>query len=80
MIPTKIQEIGLNAVVLIDQSPLGCSLFATLSISQDHLYVRNFDWRYSPALLLFNRPSDGFTSVSMIDLGYLMDDAKESTH
>jgi hypothetical protein len=50
-----------------------CSLFAALG-DADHafgkLYGRNFDWEYSPALLLFTDPSDGYASVSMVDIAY----------
>jgi hypothetical protein len=49
----------------------GCSLFATLGVSDQRLYGRNFDWRFSPALLLFTVPSDGYASVSMVDIEYL---------
>jgi hypothetical protein len=51
----------------------GCSLFATLWQGDSLLYGRNFDWRYSPALLLFVHPDEGFASVSMVDLDYLID-------
>jgi hypothetical protein len=48
-----------------------CSLFAVL-LDEDHrLYGRNFDWQYSPALLLFTDPPDGYASVSMVDMEYL---------
>ena len=49
-----------------------CSLFAAMGNSQDMLYGRNFDWEYSPALLLFTDPPDGYASVSMVDIGYLV--------
>ncbi len=49
----------------------GCSLFAALGDEQDRLYGRNFDWRFSPALLLFTDPPDGYASVSMVDMEYL---------
>jgi Acyl-coenzyme A:6-aminopenicillanic acid acyl-transferase len=48
-----------------------CSLFATLGESADMLYGRNFDWNYSPAMLLFTDPPDGYASVSMVDLTFL---------
>jgi hypothetical protein len=32
------------------------------------LFGRNFDYYYSPALLLFTRPPAGYASVSMVDL------------
>lgn len=57
----------------------GCSLFAALGNPERRLYGRNFDWRFSPALLLFTDPSDGYASVSIVDIEYLgfKDDAEE---
>ncbi len=49
----------------------GCSLFAALGNSQTFLYGRNFDWNFSPALLLFVKPAQGYASVSMVDITYL---------
>jgi len=49
-----------------------CSLFAALGDGEKPLYGRNFDWRYSPGLLLFTDPPDGYASVSMVDIGYLV--------
>jgi hypothetical protein len=49
----------------------GCSLFAALGTGSDRLYGRNFDWEFSPALLLFTAPPDGYASVSMVDIAYL---------
>jgi hypothetical protein len=54
-------------------STWGCSLFAAMG-GEDKLYGRNFDWEMSPALLLFNHPTDGYDSVSMVDIAYLVDD------
>jgi hypothetical protein len=48
-----------------------CSLFAALGQPGGYLTGRNFDWRYSPALLLFTDPLDGYASVSMVDIAYL---------
>jgi len=48
-----------------------CSLFAALGDADNMLYGRNFDWQYSPALLLFTDPPDGYASVSMVDIAYL---------
>ena len=48
-----------------------CSLFTVL-LDEDHLlYGRNFDWQFSPALLLFTDPPDSYASVSMVDIDYL---------
>ncbi|MEA3334397.1 MAG: C45 family peptidase [Chloroflexota bacterium] len=48
-----------------------CSLFAVLGDRDNMLFGRNFDWQYSPALLLFTDPSEGHRSVSMVDIAYL---------
>ena len=51
-----------------------CSLFAALGDADNAfgmLYGRNFDWEYSPAVLLFTDPPDGYASVSMVDIDYL---------
>ena len=47
-----------------------CSLFAALG-GVDKFYGRNFDWVDSPALLLFTHSTNGYASVSMVDLAYL---------
>lgn len=52
-------------------APWACALFATLADPDSGLYGRNFDWSYSPALLLFTYPPDGYASVSMVDMAYL---------
>jgi hypothetical protein len=49
----------------------GCALFAALGDAEARLYGRNFDWRFSPALLLFTDPPDGYASVAMVDIAYL---------
>lgn len=48
-----------------------CSLFAALGNENNYIFGRNFDWEYSPALLLFTDPPDGYASASMVDIGYL---------
>jgi len=48
-----------------------CSLFAAMGDPNAMIYGRNFDWEFSPALLLFTDPPDGYASVSMVDIAYL---------
>ena len=48
-----------------------CSLFAAYGDSNEILYGRNFDWDFSPAMLLFMDPPGGYASVSMVDIYYL---------
>ncbi len=54
-----------------------CSLFAAFADPEGMLYGRNFDWEYSPALLLFTDPADGYASVSMVDIEYLGYESEE---
>jgi choloylglycine hydrolase len=49
----------------------GCSLFAALGDEHNMLYGRNFDWEFSPALLLFTNEPGSMASVSMVDIAYL---------
>jgi hypothetical protein len=57
-----------------------CSLFTVL-LDEDHLlYGRNFDWDFSPALLLFTNPPDGYSSVSMVDLEFLGFNKETASH
>ena len=55
----------------LQQPPWACSLFAALGEDEGMQFGRNFDWEYSPALLLFTQPQDGYASVSMVDIAYL---------
>lgn len=64
----EILQRGFNQAV---EDSWACSLFAALANEEDMLYGRNFDWEYSPALLLFTTPIDGYASVSMVDVAYL---------
>ena len=48
-----------------------CALFTALGDEENMFYGRGFDWEYSPAILLFTDPPDGYASVSMVDFAYL---------
>jgi hypothetical protein len=66
---------GLRGKPVRSQTPLppawGCSLFTAPGKADNGLYGRNFDWEFSPAVLLFTAPPDGYASVSMVDIAYL---------
>lgn len=63
---------GRRRVGHVPPSHWACSLFAALGNPESLLCGRNFDWQYSPALLLFTDPPNGYASVSMVDLAYLV--------
>ncbi len=48
-----------------------CTCFAVLNNVSDMLFGRNFDWTYSPKLLLFTDSPHGYASVTMVDMGML---------
>jgi choloylglycine hydrolase len=52
-------------------TPFGCSLFSAPGGAGGALFGRNFDWEPNPALVLHTDPSDGYASVSIVDISYL---------
>lgn len=69
--PAQVSQPWPRSVLAARQLTWGCSLFAALGDGGDRLAGRNFDWRFSPALLLFTEPPGAFASVSLVDLEYL---------
>jgi penicillin V acylase-like amidase (Ntn superfamily) len=61
----------IQTAVMSRERPWACSLFAAFGDTRHKLYGRNFDWEFSPAVLLFTHPPDGYASVSMVDITYL---------
>jgi hypothetical protein len=61
------------------QAGFACSLFAAFGNPDHLLFGRNFDWDYSPTLLLFTVPPDGYASVSVVDLTFLGFTSKNSS-
>ena len=51
--------------------PRSCSLFTTYANPEEMIFGRNFDWDFSPALLLYMNPPDAYASLSMVDIHYL---------
>lgn len=47
-----------------------CACFAAMSPQANAVFGRNFDWDTNAALLLFTDPTDGYASVSMVDITY----------
>ena len=65
------EPIGTSAYETNRVPDWGCSLFAALGDPEELHFGRNFDWDYSPALLLYTDPPDGLASISMVDIAYL---------
>jgi hypothetical protein len=52
----------------------GCSLFAALGDADAPVFGRNFDWVYSPLLIVFLVPESGNRSIMSVDLAYLVEE------
>ena len=68
-IPTEMESSARQRY--LEEPAWACSLFAAYGDPDEILYGRNFDWDFSPALLLFMDPPGGYASVSMVDIHYL---------
>ena len=64
-------NLRMSSIEQSTDSAWACSLFAALGDTSNLLYGRNFDWDYSPALLVFTALPDGYATVSMVDIAYL---------
>ena len=60
-----------NTPLMPFSSTWACSIFTAFGGANNIVYGRNFDWKYSPAVLLFTDPPDGYASASMVDIAYL---------
>lgn len=48
----------------------GCSAFTARNEKNEPLYARNFDFTFTPAILLKTKPANGYASISMVNLSY----------
>lgn len=48
----------------------GCTAFAVKNEDGDILFGRNFDFSYAPSLQLYTAPSNGYASVSTVNLSF----------
>lgn len=51
-------------------SSAGCTAFTAQNDKGEQIFGRNFDFPYSPPLLLYTEPDNGYASVSMVNLSY----------
>ncbi len=55
-----------------------CSLFAAANIKGGYMMGRNFDWECNPIVILHTAPSNGYKSISMVNLGFIGIGAKQA--
>lgn len=60
-----------NENVDIDITGSGCSTFQTVNKSGQYLFGRNFDWQESNSLVVLSNPTNGFNSISTVNMDFI---------
>lgn len=61
----------LLADVAVNGSSFGCSTLTVSSPDGHQLFGRNFDWQTCNALVVTSKPSQGYSSISTVNLGFI---------
>lgn len=61
----------LLADVAVNGSSFGCSTLTVSSPDGHQLFGRNFDWQTCSALVVTSKPSQGYASISTVNLGFI---------
>ena len=69
-----IKKIFKGIPISINISNYACSTFNGVSSNEEYILGRNFDWGYSPSMLVWTDPEVGYSSISMVNLGFLVYD------
>lgn len=61
----------LLADVAVSGNAFGCSTLAVNSPDGHQLFGRNFDWQSCDALVVTSKPSQGYASISTVNMGFI---------
>jgi len=70
--PTTEAELSTVGQASDGASAWACALFAALGDAAEPVYGRNFDWPHHPAMVLIASPPDGYASIAMVDLSFIL--------
>ncbi len=73
VLPSELERASAQGDRQAGNSDWACSLFAAVADPRRAVFGRNFDWEYSPILVLFLEPSEGYRSVMSVDIAYLVE-------
>lgn len=59
-----------QAQKLTEGTKYACTAFSAVNPRGEAIFGRNFDYKYTPALLLYTDSPDGYASVSMVNLSF----------
>jgi choloylglycine hydrolase len=62
---------GSTAFLEQENGAYACSLFTASNSQGGYMLGRNFDWDPNPIVILHTSPSEGYRSISMVNLGFL---------
>ncbi|MDO4302048.1 MAG: C45 family peptidase [Clostridia bacterium] len=60
-----------NADISFGGNTFGCSTIAAQSADGDKLFGRNFDWNNCEALIVKSRPTEGYSSISTVNMDFI---------
>lgn len=62
---------GTNLDLNLPEQGIACSAYSAINESGEPIMGRNTDWHDRPAMLLYTDPPNAYSSVSMVDIGFL---------
>lgn len=68
---TQFLTTKLLADVAVNGTSFGCSTLAASSPDGHRLFGRNFDWQACNALVVTSKPTNGYASISTVNLGFI---------
>jgi len=71
LITGKYPVLAQNTIKSSQGLPWACSCIAAMESGKTNFFGRNFDWNDCIPLLLVTKPTDGYASVSIVDIEYL---------
>jgi len=57
--------------ISINVSDLGCTTFNGVTPQGDFIFGRNFDMTYAPGIIVHTKPTNGYKSISIVNLAFL---------
>lgn len=68
---TRFLTSNLLADIAVNGNTFGCSTLTVSSPDSHQLFGRNFDWGACDALVVTSKPSQGYASISTVNLGFI---------
>ena len=70
------KEISKNAKLVFTKPNGGCSTFNVRNKKNDYILGRNFDYKGGPSLILWTHPEEGYKSISVCDMSFMLQTPK----